>query len=360
MSDDTQLTATAMEELVAKAIDTAMISFSGRIMKAVDEKLSEALTPSRNPTTEADKTEKDTILPTPPLSSGNGTLPYKGVGLPEGGALVDPALWSGVQKVASGATGGITSNAVTMSQGNGTTISPSTPLTSVLKVSSSEQTSEAIIVGMNSPPVPKKLAEKKWKGEYIQLDKLLPSNLGAPELTLVDLLRKNQEKQGCSKRIKTIQQWVICFNAYTSILAIKQPKRIRNLLAYSSMVTKASADYQGTPWLAYDIHFRQVAAVTKQTDWSQVNSSLWTQYFANAKIATAQDSGLTMVPVHQPDERGTEESSNSGYRPEKQPKKDTKWKPYPKEQPICLRWNRAGCRDANCSYRHICLDCHSP
>ena len=177
------------------------------------------------------------------------------VGLLEGGALVDPALWSGVQKVASGATGGTISNAVTTSQGNGTTISPSTPLTSVLKVSSSEQTSEAFIVGITSPPVPKKLAEKIWKGEYIQLDKLLPSNLGAPELTLVDLLGKNQEKQEYSKRIKTIQQWVICFNAYTSIVAIKQPERIRNLLAYSLMVTKASADYQGTPWLAYDIHF---------------------------------------------------------------------------------------------------------
>ena len=113
----------------------------------------------------------------------------------ERGALVDPALWSGVQKVASGAT----SNAVTMSQGNRTTLSPSTPLASVLKVSSSEQTSEAIIVGMNSPQVPKKLAEKIWKGEYIQLNKLLPSNLGVPELTLVDVLGKNREKQECSK-----------------------------------------------------------------------------------------------------------------------------------------------------------------
>ena len=73
------------------------------------------------------------------------------------------------------------------------------------------------------------------------------------------------------------------------------------------MVTKASADYQGTPWLAYDIHFRQVAAVAKQTDWSHVNSSLWTQYFADVKIAIAQDLGLTMVLVHQPDEKGTEE-----------------------------------------------------
>ena len=221
MSDETQLTATAMEELVAKAIDTAMTLFTGRIMKAVDEKLSEALTLSRNPTTEADKTEKDTIiLLTPPLSSGNGTLPYKGVGLPEGGALVDPALWNGVQKVASGATGGITSNAVTMSQGNGTTIPPSTPLTSVLKASSSEQTSEAIIVGMNSPPVPQKLAEKILKGEYIQLNKLLPSNLGAPELTLVHLLGKNQEKHECSKQIKIIQQWVIPYSGKFSRVAI--------------------------------------------------------------------------------------------------------------------------------------------
>ena len=107
---------------------------------------------------------------------------------------------------------------------------------------------------------------------------LLPSNLGAPQLTWVDLLGKNQERQDSTKRIKTIQQWVICFNAYTSIIAIKQPERIKNLLAYPSLITKASADYQGTPWLAYNSHFRQVAAITKQADWSQVNSSLWTQY----------------------------------------------------------------------------------
>ena len=41
MRDETQLTATAMEELVVKAIDMAMTSFSDRILKAEDEKLSE-------------------------------------------------------------------------------------------------------------------------------------------------------------------------------------------------------------------------------------------------------------------------------------------------------------------------------
>ena len=96
-----------------------------------------------------------------------------------------------------------------------------------------------------------------------------------------------------------------------------------------------------------------MAAITKQVDWSHINSSLWTQYFANTKLAAARDSGLTMIqqyrytntdiPVQQYDENyqkgfmgrkdrgseGLEESSISGYRPDKQPKKDTKWKPYP-------------------------------
>ena len=57
-----------------------------------------------------------------------------------------------------------------------------------------------------------------------------------------------------------------------------------------------------------------MAAITKQADWSQVNSSLWTQYFANAKLATSKDSGLTMVPIHQAENRGLENSS-SNYRP---------------------------------------------
>ena len=260
-----ELTPVAVQEMVSKAIESAMSSFSGRILKAVDDKLSEVRTP--NPTTNTSSVEgskTDTTSPTPP-SGGNGTLPKTSVSLPTGDALVDAALWSGVQTMASSAARGSTNSAITLSEMGGI-LAPSTPLSSVIKVSSSEQTSEAVVVGMNSPPVPKKLAEKIWKGEYVQLDKLLPSNLGAPELTLVDLLGKNQERQDSTKRIKTIQQWVICFNAYISIIAIKQPERVRNLLAYSSLITKASADYQGTPWLTYDSHFRQMAVITKQED----------------------------------------------------------------------------------------------
>ena len=86
-----------------------------------------------------------------------------------------------------------------------------------------------------------------------------------------------------------------------------------------------------------------MAAITKQVDWSQVNSSLCTQYFANARLATARDSGLTMVPIHQHEEsdqkgfsgkkdrgnEGMEETSSSGFRPEKQTIKGHKMEALP-------------------------------
>jgi hypothetical protein len=51
---------------------------------------------------------------------------------------------------------------------------------------------EAINIGSCLPPVPKKMAEHIWKGEYIDLRELLPSQLGAPEPTVFDLFSKTE------------------------------------------------------------------------------------------------------------------------------------------------------------------------
>lgn len=47
-------------------------------------------------------------------------------------------------------------------------------------------------VGPSSPPVPKKLADRIWKGKYIDLRELLPSWLGAPEPTVYDLFGETE------------------------------------------------------------------------------------------------------------------------------------------------------------------------
>lgn len=56
-----------------------------------------------------------------------------------------------------------------------------------------------IAVGVNTPPVPLKLAERIWRKEFIDLSELLPAPLGTPELTLMDLIAK-QDKVKKSKK----------------------------------------------------------------------------------------------------------------------------------------------------------------
>ena len=127
------------------------------------------------------------------------------------------------------------------------------------------------------------------------MSELLPGRLGAPELTLSDLIAKRDKVKG-SKKIHTIKQWVVCFNAYISVMSARYPEWVIDLLACSSTITKASTDYEDTPWLAYDYHFRKLAEANGRQDWSQVESSLWTLYFANARFKRAQGS-LSVVPV---------------------------------------------------------------
>ena len=85
---------------------------------------------------------------------------------------------------------------------------------------------------------------------------------------------------------------------YIGVMSVCYPERVIDLLAYSSTITKASADYEDTPLLAYDCHFRKLAEANGQQDWSQVESSLRRLYFANARLKSAQGS-LSVVPVQE-------------------------------------------------------------
>lgn len=90
------------------------------------------------------------------------------------------------------------------------------------------------------------------EGRVIDLNLLLLHRLGAPEPTLADALRHKTKEL---KEIECIEHWVVCFNTYVSVMALCHPHRVRDLLAYSSIITKAAHDFERTPWLSYDAHF---------------------------------------------------------------------------------------------------------
>ena len=94
-----------------------------------------------------------------------------------------------------------------------------------------------VAAGPVSPPIPSKLAENIWRGEYIKLDELLPACLGAPAPTVLDVLLHGK------KNISTIEDWVLSFNTFISVIAMRTPEQVRDLLAYSSTIVKASQDF---------------------------------------------------------------------------------------------------------------------
>ncbi len=142
--------------------------------------------------------------------------------------------------------------------------------------------SEALIVSKNLPPVPKKLAERIWRNEYIEFELLLPTKLGSPEPTLGELFTGGRRKE--RKSTMSIQEWVVCFNTYLAILTLKDPTRVKDLLAYSSLIVKASADFEGECWRNYDQFFRRQAAAepARYPQWGEIEPCMWTQHFGRA------------------------------------------------------------------------------
>ena len=320
-----------------------------------------------------------THLPTP---SGNGAIPPglqvpglssygsaggpSGVGFPMapglGGVGVAGGMGSGG---ATGAAPGLASLGGAMSIGAwGAAVSPGAlgeiPLSTLLLPAGAPSFMGGVIVGQDSPPIPAKLADKIWRGEYVDLNLLLPHRLGAPEPTLSEAFQRKAREE---KQISTIEQWVICFSSYMSVVVLRAPNRTRDLLAYLSLVVKAAHNFEGTPWLwlSYDAHFRCLAATMQLQCWSTPNQGIWSQYFSRASPRNQGTNALSVGPYL--DTSRDDKDERKGPKPAPQTssgggRKRDRPSPYPKQAPICMRWNREGCRAPDCTFRHICLECH--
>ncbi len=67
-------------------------------------------------------------------------------------------------------------------------LSAATPLTILTSGSGQHPTTSAVVLDSTTPPIPRKLAERVWRGEFVELQEFLPARLGAPEPTLFDLI----------------------------------------------------------------------------------------------------------------------------------------------------------------------------
>ena len=197
------------------------------------------------------------------------------------------------------------------------------------------------MVTPNRPPIPASLIQRINNGEYIDMEEMLPDNFPIGELS-------SGKEKGKQKPypVPSILAWAECFVSYIGVLAMHQPARTPDLLAYMGVILYAARRYEGEEWRMYDANFRKQAAAVGVSKWAEVNPSLWTMAFSNA-VASDYCSHCLSI------DHKSGDCKKAGDKAEKDKKA-----PNQPHVPICRDWNKGRCGSATCDYRHVCMECH--
>ncbi|XP_020619376.1 uncharacterized protein LOC110057138 [Orbicella faveolata] len=197
---------------------------------------------------------------------------------------------------------------------------------------------QPFVVGPGFSPVPAKLVSQIVAGRFVELHELLPFNIvltePEPQLLFDGRLVLTSLPKKPKRRIEDISTSLKAFSVYCLIIVLYFPHRWRDLLQYQLLILRTYCQFSGWVWLSYDRTFRENAAATNLTDWSQLNSTLFSFHSAGWSSRSPRDSldGQT-------EPRGAASS-----------------------QIICKSWNRSHCvaSSASCRFAHKCASCHDP
>ena len=163
------------------------------------------------------------------------------------------------------------------------------------------------------------------------------------------------------KTIPDLATWAQCFGLLTAVIAKHTPGRVPELMAYLSIITKASQKYKWPSWVIYDQNFRMDAAGNPAQPWSKVDPSIYAQCFTGQALSAENwctrcqslDHSTLRCPLRQ-----SKRSWEAAFG------RNVNGKP---EQAVtsagsstCIKFNRYGgdCRfGKQCQYQHVCSSC---
>ena len=202
-------------------------------------------------------------------------------------------------------------------------------------------------IGAGLPPVPPKLVKQIQDGRFIDMAKLLPTNLSSTQSTDNEQPNRTKNKY---QEVTNIIRWLQCFGIYLAVIFWSAPHRILDLLGYQNLIIQGYLNYPDGRWVVYDRQFRQKASATSVPEWSVIDTTLWNLAFSSHVTGHHDDKPQeTAYLCRDPPQ---------AYR--------TSWKSssWPKKQRICLEWNDTPSNDCPypaCRYEHICYRCaHNP
>ena len=131
---------------------------------------------------------------------------------------------------------------------------------------------------------------------------------------------------------------------YVATLATHQPERLTDLMAYQSLIAKASIKFEWPSWVVYDQNFRQEAAGNPDQLWGKADPSLYAQCFTGQAVSAENWCSKCQC---------LKRAWSSAIGPQG----------GKGEQQICQKFNRhnGDCRfGKECRFLHVCSACKDP
>ena len=174
----------------------------------------------------------------------------------------------------------------TFSEAEGTLASTLTPAGGE---SSGSDTQPSKILGTGLPALSKKLVSRILNNEYIDFaelppakgkSRMLPHSLEG-QVIVVQAANLLQTR----KIIPDLATWVQCFSLYVAAIASHQLGRVPDLMAYQTLIAKASMKYKWPAWVVYDQNFRQEVAGNPGQAWGRADPSIYAQCFTGQALS---------------------------------------------------------------------------
>ena len=81
--------------------------------------------------------------------------------------------------------------------------------------------------------------------------------------------------------VTDILVWIQCYSVLESMLSLRYPDKVLKLIAYMATIVRCQKDCDSPSWVLYDRASWKRAEVTKDLNWSAINTSLFNLCFGS-------------------------------------------------------------------------------
>ena len=186
------------------------------------------------------------------------------------------------------------------------------------------------------------LKTKIEKGEFVELDKLLPRDRSdSHDDGRVDLVHRDGQTffraHQRDNKIGGIRKWEQAFRIYAAIYSSANPHRSAEIWQYVYVINTAASSYVWEDVTQYDYTFRQLMAANPTRSWAKTYNQMWNLSMRNPLSHNRSGHGYQNYA-------GQVSNTNQGQGSRK-----------PK---YCWKFNKGICSEPYCKFPHKCYYCH--